>query len=278
MNIEIIYEDKDIVIINKPPGVVVNEAKTAKEETIQSWFWERNQQFKSLERKDYSDLVPDDFDDTFGSPEEIFEFRQGIVHRLDKETSGILLLAKNPGSLVNLLSQFKKRETKKKYLCLAHGKFGVEADLISAPIGRSTQNRMKFRVEVEGRESSTGYQVKEFFQGIDLVKLAQSGVGESNIKLLKKNKNSYQGFSLVECWPKTGRTHQIRVHMNYIKHPLVGDKLYVGRKRLKLDPIWCGRHFLHASKLSFIHPATEKEVIFEAPLSDDLKQVLDILH
>ncbi|NCN03813.1 MAG: RluA family pseudouridine synthase [Candidatus Pacebacteria bacterium] len=278
MNIEIIYEDKDIVVINKPPGVVVNEAKTAKEETIQSWFWERNQQFKILERKDYAGLVPDDFDDSFGSPEEIFEFRQGIVHRLDKETSGILLLAKNPGSLVNLLSQFKKRETQKKYLCLAHGKFGVEADLISAPVGRSTQNRMKFRVDVDGRESSTSYQVKEFYRGIDLEKLAQSGVGEEQIKLLRKNKNSYQGFSLVECWPKTGRTHQIRVHMNHIKHPLVGDKLYLGKKRLKLDPIWCSRHFLHASQLSFTHPFTKKEATFKANLTSDLEQVLKVLY
>lgn len=278
MNIEIIYEDKDIVVINKPPGVVVNEAKTAKEETIQSWFWEKNQQFRSLKREDYSSLIANDFDDSYGSPEEIFKFRQGIVHRLDKETSGILLLAKNPGSLVNLLAQFKKRETKKKYLCLTHGKFGVEADLISAPVGRSTQNRMKFRVEVEGREASTAYQVIDYFQSIDLIKLAQSGVGEAQIKLLKKNKNSYQGFSLVECWPKTGRTHQIRVHMNHIKHPLVGDKLYLGKKRLKLDSIWCGRHFLHASKLSFTHPDTNKEVTFEAPLTKDLVQVLKVLH
>lgn len=277
MKIEIIYEDKDIVVINKPAGIVVNDAQTASDETIQSWFYDRNKQFKELERKNYKNLIPDDFDDTFGSPEEIFVQRQGIVHRLDKETSGILLLAKNPGSLVNLLAQFKKRQTKKKYLCLAHGKFGVEKDLISAPVGRSTQNRTKFRVDVDGREATTLYEVKEFFPEINYSDLNKVDISESDLKVLKKNKSSYQGFSLVECWPKTGRTHQIRVHMAHIKHPLVGDKVYLGKKRVKLDPLWCERHFLHASQLTFVHPYNDKEITFSAQLTNDLKVVLQLL-
>jgi 23S rRNA pseudouridine1911/1915/1917 synthase len=278
MNIEIIYEDKDIAVINKPPGVVVNEAKTVQEETIQKWFWEKHDGFKGTRKASYQKLIPEDFEDTFGTPEEIFKTRQGIVHRLDKETSGVLLLAKNPGSLVNLLSQFKKRTTKKKYLCLAHARFGVPEDIISFPIARSTQNRMKFRVDIDGREANTAYKAIEFFDNLDLGKLEKSGVGEKELKLLKKNKNSYQGFSLVECWPKTGRTHQIRVHMAHIKHPLVGDKLYLGKKRVKFDPIWCNRHFLHASKIEFIHPKSREVLEMEAELPNDLKKVLTLLN
>ncbi|MDH5532926.1 MAG: RluA family pseudouridine synthase [Candidatus Pacebacteria bacterium] len=281
MNIEIIYEDKDIMAINKPPGVVVNEAKTVNEDTIQKWFWEKHDGFKDIStasaKKEYKKLIPEDFDDSFGTPEEIFQTRQGIVHRLDKETSGILLLAKNPGALVNLLSQFKKRTTKKKYLCLAHAKFGAPADTISYPIARSTQNRMKFRVDIEGREATTAYKAVDFYDKLDLEKIEKSNLENKETLLLKKYKNSYQGFSLVECWPKTGRTHQIRVHMAHIKHPLVGDKVYLGKKRVKLDPIWCKRHFLHASKIEFTHPKTGEVVEFEAELPNDLKKVLKLL-
>lgn len=283
MNIEIIYEDNDLAVINKPPRVVVNEAKTVNEETIQKWFWNKYDGFKNIssndsKKADYIKLIPDDFDNSFGTPEEIFQNRQGIVHRLDKETSGVLLLAKNPGSLVNLLSQFKKRTTQKKYLCLAHGKFGVPEDIISFPIGRSTQNRMKFRVDIDGREATTIYKVVDYFDSLDLSKLEESGVGEDELKILKKNKNSYQGFSLVECWPKTGRTHQIRVHLAHIKHPLVGDKVYLGKKRVKLDPIWCKRHFLHANSIEFIHPKSGQLVQFEAKLPKDLDEVLKFFN
>jgi 23S rRNA pseudouridine1911/1915/1917 synthase len=280
MNIEILYEDKDIMVVNKPSGIVVNDAKTVHEQTVQSWFWQKQDGFKSelADKTVYSDLVPEDFDSSYGSPEAIFQLRQGIVHRLDKETSGVLLLAKNPGALVHLLAQFKKRETQKKYLCLAHGKFGVPEDIISFPVGRSTQNRLKFRVAIEGRSAITSYQVQQYFPHLNYEALQTSGVAEAQIKLLKKNKNSYQGFSLVECWPKTGRTHQIRVHMSHIKHPLVGDKMYLGKKRSKLDPIWCERHFLHASQLTFTHPATNQNVTYSAPLSADLKKTLSVLE
>lgn len=275
--ISILYQDQDLMVINKPAGVVVNEAKTVKEETIQKWFWEKHELTEaqiSETKKDWQKLVPEDFTDEYGTPEEIFALRQGIVHRLDKETSGALILAKNPGSLANLLSQFKKRIPSKKYLCLAHGKFGVPEDIISFPLGRASENRLKFSVKIEGREAVTHYKVLDFFGGLDLEKLKLSGKAAL---ALKKNKNSYQGFSLVECWPKTGRTHQIRVHLRHIKHPLAGDKLYLGRKRKKLDPFWCGRHFLHASQITFTHPATGKELRIEAELSQDLKDVLELL-
>lgn len=282
MNIEIIYEDNDIMVINKPPGVVVNEAKTVYEKTIQKWFWEKYDGFSKLdslaEKKKYKKMISEDFEDSFGTPEEIFQTRQGIVHRLDKETSGVLLLAKNPGALVNLLSQFKKRTIKKKYLCLAHARFGVPEDTISFPIARSTQNRMKFRVDIDGKEATTAYKVVDFYDSLDLEKVKAMNLTDEERLLMKKNKNSYQGFSLVECWPKTGRTHQIRVHMAHIKHPLVGDKVYLGKKRVKLDPIWCSRHFLHASKIEFTHPKSGAVVEFEAGLPKDLKNVLKLIN
>lgn len=275
MNIEKIYEDEDLLVVNKPAGVVVNETKTLlNQEIIQSWFWQ-NLSEKQKNVAVESELVPDDFDETYGDPQAIFAERKGMVHRLDKETSGALVLAKNPSVLVNLLDQFKKRQTGKKYLCLVHGRFGVTEDLIAFPIIRSTQDRMKFRVDVEGREAVTAYKVVEYYPALDMEVLKANGVSDESLKLIKKNSNSYQGFSLVECWPKTGRTHQIRVHLNHVKHPLVGDKLYVGKKRRKLDEIWCGRHFLHASELSFTHPRTKEKMQLTASLPAELQQVLN---
>lgn len=278
MSIEKIYEDDDLLVINKPAGMVVNETKTLpNQETIQSWFWQSLSKAQQQAKADLN-LIPADFDETYGSPETIFAERKGMVHRLDKETSGALVLAKNPTTLVNLLDQFKKRQTEKKYLCLVHGRFGVEEDLISFPILRSTQDRMKFRVDVEGREAVTAYKVVEHYQALDPNALKLIGLSDDDLKLIKKNSNSYQGFSLVECWPKTGRTHQIRVHLNHIKHPLVGDKLYVGKKRKKLDELWCKRHFLHASELSLIHPHNKEKLTFKAPLPSELQQILNLFQ
>ncbi|MCL4208542.1 RluA family pseudouridine synthase [Patescibacteria group bacterium] len=278
MNIEKIYEDDDLLVINKPAGVVVNETKTLpNQETIQSWFWQTltDEQKKAAVEPT---LIPQDFDETYGDPQAIFAERKGMVHRLDKETSGVLVLAKNPSSLVNLLDQFKKRVTQKKYLCLVHGRFGVTEDLISFPIMRSTQDRMKFRVDVEGREAVTAYKVVEYYDALDMNNLKEAGVSDDDLKSIKKNSNSYQGFSLVECWPKTGRTHQIRVHLNHIKHPLVGDKLYVGKKRKKLDEIWCKRHFLHANELTLIHPRTNEKLTLIAPLTEELQRILNFFQ
>lgn len=278
MNIEILYEDADLLVINKPAGLVVNEAASQRgQTTIQSWFWQRLNDASEVESQVEEDLLPENFDQRFGTPLEIFAERKGMVHRLDKETSGTLVLAKNPTSLVNLLAQFKNRQTTKKYLSLVHGRFGIEADIISFPIARSTQERTKFRVDIMGREALTFYQVKATYLGLNLNALSERGVTEANLKLLKKHKDSYQGFSLVECWPKTGRTHQLRVHLAHIKHPLVGDKLYVGKKRRKLDVIWCERHFLHASELSFAHPRTKQILTVVAPLPKELEQTLALL-
>lgn len=262
---EILFEDKDLIIINKPAGVVVNNADTINEPTIQEWVADH---LEGSEPTDWHDLVPADFNPEFGAPTAIFEERGGIVHRLDKDTSGVLVLAKNPGSLVNLLAQFKQRTVQKTYLCLAHGKLRFAKGKVSAPLGRASADRKKFAVVAEGRPAETEYRVEEFYPHLDVETIAQEH------KNFKKHAKIYQGFSLVTCWPKTGRTHQIRVHLKHLGHPIVGDVTYLGHKRAKLDPMWCPRQFLHASELLLIHPRTHEELSVSAPLTDDLKQVL----
>lgn len=277
---EILYEDHDLLLINKPAGVVVNRAETTAETTVQEWMEERLKK-ESIELADWKSLVPADFNTEYGTPEVIFKERGGIVHRLDKDTSGALLLAKNPGALVNVLAQFKKRQTHKTYTCLVHGKFKFAKGTISAPLGRASLDRKKFAVVAEGRLAETEYQVEEFFPHLDVDAIIQrhkKEKGDEAFKNFKKKARVYQGFSLVTCWPKTGRTHQIRVHLKHIGHPLVGDLTYLGHKRAKLDPIWCSRQFLHASSLGFTHPRNQDKLTIEAPLAEDLKQVMSFLQ
>ncbi|MGD9129019.1 MAG: RluA family pseudouridine synthase [Candidatus Woesebacteria bacterium] len=306
--IKIIYEDQDILLINKPPDLVVNRAQTVAAETVQDWTVQKllvdfSKKGKKLtvdqvldqifaNRTAWQALIPPDFDLSYGSPEEIFTQRMGIVHRLDKDTSGILLLAKNPGSLVNLLSQFKKRKVSKTYFCLSHGRFKLETGLIRAPLGRARKDKKKFAVNAEGREAVTDYKVDKYFSSDKLKELVSNlktqvqgkskttiSLSLDKIKFFKKNIKVYeQGFSLLHCSPKTGRTHQIRVHLKHLQHPLVGDKTYTGKKRSKLDRLWCPRHFLHAEQLSFTHPRTKQAKTFKAELWPDLKKVLAIFY
>lgn len=278
LSFKIVFEDDDLLVLNKPPGLVVNESETVKGATIQAWMKQKLGGEKGLEKiiadtNSWQKLIPPDFNDEFGSPEEIFLRREGIVHRLDKETSGVLLLAKNPGCLVNLLQQFKQRRTKKKYLCLVHGKLKVSSGTIRAPVARSSRDRHKFRVEIDGRSAKTHYRLKKFYSKLDFVKLP-----ENQKKALKDNIDSYQqGFSLVECLPETGRTHQIRVHFTHIRHPLVADAAYGGQRRAKLDRVWCPRQFLHALQIQITHPRSQKKTAYSADLSDDLNQALTFL-
>lgn len=269
--IEIIHQDKDLVIVNKPAGVVVNEAETVPDATIQSWF--KDNFLKDYDprnnKQDWQDLVPLEFTNKYGSPVEIFNRRQGLVHRLDKDTSGVLLLAKNPGALVNLLAQFKKRQVQKRYRCLVHGQFEVDSASIKAPIARSNINRHKFQVSIGGRSATTHYKVIRTFEGLNLTQIQDSE--------MEQYQNSYQqGFSLVFCFPKTGRTHQIRVHLAHLRHPLVADELYGGKKRSKLDQNWCPRQFLHADWIKIVHPRTGEKVSFKAGLAEDLALCLKL--
>lgn len=281
MNLEILYEDQDLIVINKPSALTVNRSTTMKSQTVQDWFVKKfGEEYFTRDFWDkdlfYQDLIPEDFTAEFGDPLAIWQERLGVVHRLDKDTSGILILAKNPGALLNLLSQFKKRQTQKTYLALIHGHFSDKSGTINAPMARNSQNRLKFAIDNNGREAITEYKVVKEFFALNEKTIMQ--VTEASKIKTKKIKELYQaGFSLVEVAPKTGRTHQIRVHMSAMQHPIVGDQLYVGRKRGKLDKFWCQRQFLHAVSIEFLHPRTKEKMFFEAPLSVDLQQILELV-
>ena len=224
----IIFEDESILVLDKPSGWITNDASTTTTQPVlQTWLREN---FKYP-------LIGDR------------ERRDGIVHRLDKETSGLLLVAKTPKAFENLQSQFKERKVKKTYVALVHGRVKLDSGEISAPVGRLPWRRERFGVLPGGREAVTGYKVIRYYD--------------------TKRGN----YSLVELFPKTGRTHQIRIHLKFIGHPIVGDYFYAGRKTAREDRTWCPRLFLHAGKISFFHPVTGKEVKFESELPKDLNLV-----
>lgn len=284
MNIEVLYEDDDLVVVNKPPGVVVNRAKSVPGSTLQDWMDERYHIPQRLntgelsQDKSWWSLIPESFDNSYGEPENIFVERSGMVHRLDKDTSGVLVLGKNPGAMIALMTQFQQRSVHKMYQCLVHGIFKQDQDIIRLPLGRSQHNRQRFAVIAEGRPAETEFAVtgRYTFNDEKLLKIATQA-GESTEKELQQKLKLYEGFSLLECLPKTGRTHQIRVHFSHVQHPLVGDKLYVGKKRVKLDELWCPRQFLHAARIQFTHPRTAELLTVTAPLSKDLSQALQYL-
>ncbi len=220
MNIPILYEDDSLLVINKPAGIVVNRAESVKGETVQDWV-----------EQTYHIFIED---------------RGGIVHRIDKETSGILLIAKTPEAFGELQRQFKERLVKKTYLAIVHGKLIPEEGEIRAPVGRLPWNRERFGIVVGGKEAVTKY----------------------------KRVKTWDSFSLVELYPETGRTHQIRVHLKYINHPIVGDYLYAGRKIARDDRMWAPRVMLHAWKISFLNPTSGETLALEAPIPDDMKSIL----
>jgi 23S rRNA pseudouridine1911/1915/1917 synthase len=279
---EILYEDDDLAIIHKPAGVVTNQAETVREATIQSWWTDRlrAEVGKGSRQKitKWQELIPTDYLHQYGTPVEVFAQRGGIVHRLDKETSGVLLLAKNPGVLAALLKAFRTREVQKAYLCLLHGTFKVKADTLMLPLGRDPRVRTKFTVAADGRAAETQYEVHREFVGLlpeAIERIAtESGVRQARKKLAQ----TYQGFSLVKCWPKTGRTHQLRVHFHHLKHPIVADETYLGNKRYALDELWCPRLFLHAIEIAFTHPRSGKKMTYTADLPAALTQVLGNLQ
>lgn len=241
MDVKIIFEDQDLIIIDKPSGVVVNKAESAKGETIQEWA-ENKLNIKYQKSKTDQDSI-----------ESEFLSRGGVVHRLDKETSGILLIAKNPQSFEKLKNQFKERVVHKEYLALAHGLISEKSGEINAPVGRLPYNRTRFGVLSEGREAVTNYEVIDYYN-------------------FEKEKLSY-----LRLKPKTGRTHQIRVHLKYINHPIFADPLYAGRKIGRSDRKFLNRLFLHASKITFNHPTSSEKLTFESPLPEDLQNFLSRL-
>lgn len=260
MEPKIIYEDKEVLVLDKPAGMVVNKADTTKAgETVQEWV----EKYLKVPQEDEVPRVPQGeitrgTCDTFDS-RGTFLARAGIVHRIDKETSGLLLVAKTPEAFTELQRQFKAREVKKKYLALVLGKVKPQEGVINAPVGRLPWDRKKFGVFPGGREAKTPYKVLNYYSQIT-------------------NNSVTNNFSLLSLSPTTGRTHQIRVHLRYLGYPVVADDLYAGRKTGREQRLWCSRLFLHAAYLEFAHPKTGKRMSLESELPEDLKKALEFLE
>ncbi|MFT7585233.1 MAG: 23S rRNA pseudouridine1911/1915/1917 synthase [Cellvibrionaceae bacterium] len=229
IELDLLYEDDDFIAVNKPAYMVMHPAIGHLSGTLANavvYHW------------------PDAL--SIGGTR-----RPGMVHRLDKETSGVVLVAKSDFALNHLVDQFKDRTIKKMYIALVENRIKPEKALIDAPLGRKPEDRKRMAVIEPGRSatsqpSQTRYELTEAFQQ----------------------------HSLVTCYPITGRTHQIRVHLAYIGYPIVGDHIY-GRKKKSL-PI--KRHFLHARKITFKRPSDNKEMTIEAPLAPELEEVLQALR
>jgi 23S rRNA pseudouridine1911/1915/1917 synthase len=236
--LNIIYEDDDIIVLNKPPDMVVHPARGNTSGTLVNAL------------AFYSDKLSSG----------LGEFRPGIVHRLDRDTTGVMVITKNDFAQWKIARQFEQRKTKKSYLAVVHGTPDLTADRINAPLGVHPKIREKYAIRPEiGKEAITFYEVVE----------------------------NFRGFSLLKLTPKTGRTHQIRVHLSYIKHPIVGDDMYGGKlvypwqladeEPAVQQPV-ISRVALHAWTLEFNHPTTKKTVKFEAPLPEDMQNLLDMLR
>ena len=231
MEPKIIFQDESFFVVGKPSGWITNDASTTSTQPVlQTWI-----------RENFSYPLKGNR-----------EVRDGIVHRLDKETSGIVIVAKTIKAFEKLQAEFKERIVSKTYIALVHGYLEAEGE-INAAVGRLPWRRDRFGVIPGGRESKTLYKVLKFYPG-------QNG-----------------GHTLVEFYPKTGRTHQIRIHAKHIGHALVADEFYAGRKTARNDRKWCPRLFLHASSIEFVHPDMGKKVKYKTELPEDLKAVLQNL-
>jgi 23S rRNA pseudouridine1911/1915/1917 synthase len=228
----IVFEDDTLLILDKPSGWIVTEARTTKNQpVVQTWLKDN---FKPACRRGRFPVLNDKL------------LRNGIVHRLDKETSGLLVVAKTKKAFDKLQAQFKAREVEKKYTALVHGRIELKQGEIEVPVGRLPWNRERFGVLPGGKKAATRY------------------------KVIKH----YPDYTLLILTPKTGRTHQIRIHLKYLGHPIVSDLFYAGRKTARCDRTWCPRLFLHASEISFKHPETGKTVSFKSDLPSELKTCL----
>jgi 23S rRNA pseudouridine1911/1915/1917 synthase len=234
---ETIHEDESILVINKPSGMIVNRAVSVKEQTVQDWVEAETSfmnAFTGSSRPEYSEFLS----------------RSGIVHRLDKETTGILIIAKQPEIFRRMQQMFKERCVSKTYLALVHGHVDPKIGEINVPIGRLPWNRERFGVIADGKPAVSEYRV-----------LAEGSLHGDPV-------------TAVEVCPRTGRTHQIRVHMKYLNHPLVGDHQYAGRKTSRRDRETVHRVMLHAWKISFTHPVTGFLIELTAPIPADMMEVL----
>jgi len=232
--IEIVYEDETLVVVNKPAGLVVHPAAGTPSGTLSNALAYHFQQL----------------------PPGGKGVRPGIVHRLDRDTSGLLVVAKTEAALENLSDQFRDRKVFKSYVALVHGRVLANSGKIDQPLARDPSNRTRMAVVRGGRSALTLYRVRR----------------------------SFDRFTLLDVELKTGRTHQIRVHLAWLKHPVVGDETYGGGRdntiqdpRLRAQIRNLNRHFLHAEKLAFTHPKTNEVVKFESPLPAELSEILPAL-
>ena len=223
--LDIIYEDSDIIVVNKPKGMVVHPANGNPDGTLVNAVM---------------NICKDSLSGIGG------EIRPGIVHRLDKDTSGLLIVAKNDKAHINLSEQIKNREITKKYIALVRGVIKENHATIDMPIARSDKDRKKMAVKKDGKNAVTHFNV------------------------IKK----YNGYTLLDIKIDTGRTHQIRVHLSEIGYPIVGDFVYSNGK----NPFGVVGQMLHAKSLEFKHPITGKQMKLEAPLPEYFEQILNKLE
>ena len=223
--LNIVYEDNDILIINKEKGMVVHPGAGNPDGTLVNAIMAK---------------CKDSLSGIGG------KIRPGVVHRIDKDTSGLVIIAKNDKAHIDISEQIKRREVEKTYLALVRGNIKENEAVINMPIGRSTKDRKKMSVDKKGKEALTEFKVLE----------------------------RYEGFTYIEVKIKTGRTHQIRVHMAEIGYPIVGDEVYSNGR----NPFGVKGQCLHAAKLGFTHPTTNQKVVFEAPLPEYFENVLDMLN
>ena len=222
--IEIVYEDSDIIVVNKPKGMVVHPANGNPDGTLVNAIMA---------------ICKDSLSGIGG------EIRPGIVHRIDKDTSGLLIVAKNDNAHVKMSEQIKNHEVKKTYIALVRGVFKENEATIDMPIGRSTSDRKKMAINKNGKNAIT------------------------HIKVLKR----FDKYTLLKVNIETGRTHQIRVHLSHIGYPIVGDYTYSNGKN-EFDVVG---QCLHAQKLEFKHPITQKDMCLEAELPQYFNDILDKL-
>jgi 23S rRNA pseudouridine1911/1915/1917 synthase len=227
--LDIIFEDADLIVINKPAGMVVHPAQGHTRGTLVNALLARYPDLAVM-----TEMIPDTAD------------RPGIVHRLDRDTSGLMIVARNPAALRQLQQQFKTRNVEKIYLALVYGRPEAPKGIIDVPLGRDPHHRQKFAPRADGKPARTHYHLIEDFDG---------------------------QYSLLQIGLETGRTHQIRVHLAWLKCPVVGDTVY-GRKK---NPLGLQRQFLHAWRLRFQHPHTGQLIRLEASLDPELQAVLDQL-
>ena len=218
--LDILYEDSDLIVVNKARGMTVHPAETVKSGTLVNALL--------YHCKDLSGING--------------VKRPGIVHRLDKDTSGVMVVAKTDNAHIDLAAQIKDKIATRTYLAIVHGVLKDNSGIITGAIGRDKFDRKKMAITPDGKPAVTEFAVLERFKN----------------------------FSLVQCKLQTGRTHQIRVHMTAIGHPLLGDTKYSARK----NPFDIKGQALHSHTLSFIHPTTQEQLFFTAPLPDDMKKIL----